>query len=170
VPAPIQELRDLTRTRKQLMREIGRHTLRIQKTLEDANLKVTRVVSDILGASGRDGRGLGGLPLKNRKRFASPRSARNASASKAPTSPPHAHRAALSFGESLVPATRAPDQSDPDRPEIGAFRAPTVSCDYVPASRGSFATLGRCSSVAKHFGNYDEWKLAVLECPRCGWK
>jgi transposase len=52
-PAPIQALRDLTRTRKQLMREIGRHTLRIQKTLEDANLKITRVVSDILGASGR---------------------------------------------------------------------------------------------------------------------
>src|SRR5438034_2872063 len=52
-PALIQELRDLTRTRKQLMREIGRHTLRIQKTLEDANLKITRVVSDILGASGR---------------------------------------------------------------------------------------------------------------------
>jgi len=52
-PAPIQELRDLTRTRKQLVREIARHTLRIQKTLEDANLKLTRVVSDILGISGR---------------------------------------------------------------------------------------------------------------------
>ena len=52
-PAPIQELRDLTRTRKQLVREIARHTLRIQKTLEDANLKLTRVVSDMLGASGR---------------------------------------------------------------------------------------------------------------------
>ena len=52
-PAPIQELRDLTRTRKQLVREIARHTLRIQKTLEDANLKLTQVVSDILGASGR---------------------------------------------------------------------------------------------------------------------
>ena len=52
-PAPIQELRDLTRTRKQLVREIARHTLRIQKTLEDANRKLTRVVSDILGVSGR---------------------------------------------------------------------------------------------------------------------
>lgn len=52
-PTPIQELRDLTRTRKQLVREIARHTLRIQKTLEDANLKLTRVVSDILGVSGR---------------------------------------------------------------------------------------------------------------------
>jgi transposase len=52
-PAPIQELRDLTRTRKQLVREIARHTLRIQKTLEDANLKMTRVVSDLLGTSGR---------------------------------------------------------------------------------------------------------------------
>jgi transposase len=52
-PAEIQELRDLTRTRKQLVGEIARHTLRIQKTLEDANLKLTHVVSDILGASGR---------------------------------------------------------------------------------------------------------------------
>jgi transposase len=52
-PAPIQELRDLTRTRKQLVGEIARHTLRIQKALEDANVKLTHVVSDILGASGR---------------------------------------------------------------------------------------------------------------------
>lgn len=52
-PAPIQELRELTRTRKQLIREIARHTLRIQKTLEDANLKLTRVISDMLGVSGR---------------------------------------------------------------------------------------------------------------------
>ena len=52
-PAPIQELRDLTRTRKQLVREMARHTQRIQKTLEDANIKLTEVVSDILGVSGR---------------------------------------------------------------------------------------------------------------------
>jgi len=52
-PAPIQELRDLTRTRKQLVGEIARHTLRIQKTLEDANVKLTQVMSDILGTSGR---------------------------------------------------------------------------------------------------------------------
>ena len=40
-PPPIQELRDLTRpdltrTRKQLVGEIARHTQRLQKTLEDA--------------------------------------------------------------------------------------------------------------------------------------
>ena len=52
-PAPIQELRDLTRTRKQLVRELSRHTQRIQKTLEDANLKLTEVISDVLGQSGR---------------------------------------------------------------------------------------------------------------------
>ena len=52
-PAPIQELRDLTRTGKQLVGEVARHTLRLQKTLEDANVKLTRVVSDILGVSGR---------------------------------------------------------------------------------------------------------------------
>lgn len=52
-PAPIQELRDLTRTRRQLVHEVARHVLRIQKTLEDANLKLTQVMSDIVGASGR---------------------------------------------------------------------------------------------------------------------
>ena len=52
-PTPIQELRDLTRTRKQLVGETARHTQRLQKTLEDANVKLTRVVTDILGVSGR---------------------------------------------------------------------------------------------------------------------
>jgi transposase len=52
-PAPIQELRDLTRTRKQLVREVAQHSLRIQKVLEDANIKVASVLSDILGQSGR---------------------------------------------------------------------------------------------------------------------
>lgn len=52
-PAPVQELRDLTRTRKQLVREIAQHILRIQKTLETANVKLTAVLADIMGASGR---------------------------------------------------------------------------------------------------------------------
>jgi len=52
-PTPIQELRDLTRTRKQLVREISQHSSRIQKVLEDANLKVGSVLSDVLGKSGR---------------------------------------------------------------------------------------------------------------------
>ena len=52
-PPPIQALRDLTRTRKQLVRELARHTQRIQKTLEDANVKLTEAISDIFGTSGR---------------------------------------------------------------------------------------------------------------------
>lgn len=52
-PQPIQELRDLTRTRRELTREIVRHTQRIQATLEEANIKLTSVISDILGWSGR---------------------------------------------------------------------------------------------------------------------
>jgi transposase len=43
----------LTRTRRQLVHEVPRHVLRIQKTLEDANLKLTQVMSDIVGVSGR---------------------------------------------------------------------------------------------------------------------
>ena len=52
-PQPIQELRDLTRTRKELTREIVRHTQRIQAVLEEANIKLTSVITDIVGASGR---------------------------------------------------------------------------------------------------------------------
>ena len=52
-PQPIQELRDLTRTRKQLTREIVQHTQRIQAVLEEANVKLSSVITDTLGASGR---------------------------------------------------------------------------------------------------------------------
>lgn len=52
-PPPVQELRDLTRTRTQLVREIAQHTQRIQKTLEDANVKLASVVTDTLGVTGR---------------------------------------------------------------------------------------------------------------------
>jgi transposase len=52
-PAPIQALRDLTRTRTQLMHERGRQVQRLQKVLEDANIKLASVLSDITGVSGR---------------------------------------------------------------------------------------------------------------------
>ena len=48
-----QELRALLRTRKQLVRERTRHTQRIHKTLEDANIKLEAELSDVLGKSGR---------------------------------------------------------------------------------------------------------------------
>jgi transposase len=51
--APVQRLRDLTRTRKQFVRQIAQHTHRIQKTLQDANVKLTSVLTDTLGKSGR---------------------------------------------------------------------------------------------------------------------
>lgn len=52
-PQPIQDLRALLRTRKQLVREQSSHIQRIQKTLEDANLKLASVLTNILGVSGR---------------------------------------------------------------------------------------------------------------------
>lgn len=52
-PEPVMELRDLTRTRKQLVREVAQHTQRMQKVMEDANLKLTGIISDVLGTSGR---------------------------------------------------------------------------------------------------------------------
>lgn len=51
--SPTQEMRTLMRTRKQLSREKARHILRIQKTLEDANIKLDSVISDLMGVSGR---------------------------------------------------------------------------------------------------------------------
>jgi transposase len=52
-PQPIQELRDLTRTRKQIVREVSQHTQRIQKILEDTNIKLSSVLSDTVGVTGR---------------------------------------------------------------------------------------------------------------------
>jgi len=51
--AATQEMRALLRTRKQLVREQASHVQRIQKTLEDANLKLGSVLTQIMGVSGR---------------------------------------------------------------------------------------------------------------------
>ena len=48
-----QDLRSLMRARKQLSREQTSHVQRLQKTLEEANIKLDSVISDILGVSGR---------------------------------------------------------------------------------------------------------------------
>jgi len=52
-PVAIQELRTLTRTRTQLVRERAQHVQRLQRTLETANVKLASVLSDIVGQSGR---------------------------------------------------------------------------------------------------------------------
>ena len=52
-PAPIRELRDLTRDRKRLIQAHSAEGQRIQKTLEDAGIKLDSVATDVLGASGR---------------------------------------------------------------------------------------------------------------------
>ena len=53
-PRPIRDLRDLTRQRSQLVGEKASVSNRIQKVLEDANIKLGSVASDVLGVSGRD--------------------------------------------------------------------------------------------------------------------
>lgn len=52
-PRAIRELRDLVRTRTKLIAERGQHVNRIQKVLEDANIKLGSVAADVLGVSGR---------------------------------------------------------------------------------------------------------------------
>lgn len=52
-PRPQRELRDLTRHRAQVVGEKTRAANRIQKILEDANIKLACVASDVLGKSGR---------------------------------------------------------------------------------------------------------------------
>jgi transposase len=54
VPPPaIRELRDLTRYRVQQVRDRSREVNRLCKVLEDAGLKMTTVITDVMGASGR---------------------------------------------------------------------------------------------------------------------
>lgn len=50
---PQRELRELVRYRRSLIQERSREVNRIQKVLEGANVKLSSVASDVLGASGR---------------------------------------------------------------------------------------------------------------------
>ena len=52
-PPPIRELRDLTRYRVQQVRDRAQEVNRLCKVLEDAGVKMTTVMSDIMGVSGR---------------------------------------------------------------------------------------------------------------------
>ena len=52
-PAPIRQLRDLTRTRTTLTRDRAREIQRLEKLLEDAGIKLSSVASDISGVSSR---------------------------------------------------------------------------------------------------------------------
>jgi transposase len=52
-PAPIRELRDLTRYRKVLIQDRTREANRLHKLLEDAGIKLASVATDVLGVSGR---------------------------------------------------------------------------------------------------------------------
>ena len=53
-PRPIRELRDLTRQRRTLVGERSSAVKRIHKVLEDCNIKLSSVATDVMGASGRD--------------------------------------------------------------------------------------------------------------------
>jgi len=52
-PEPVRQLRDLTRHRVTLLGERTRQVQRLEKTLEDAQIKISSVLTDVLGASGR---------------------------------------------------------------------------------------------------------------------
>ncbi len=52
-PKPIRQLRDLTRYRRSLVRDQTREKQRLEKLLEDAQIKLSSVISDIFGMSGR---------------------------------------------------------------------------------------------------------------------
>src|ERR1700680_503826 len=62
-----QEMRNLLRTRKQLVRAQSSHVLRVQKTLEDATIKLDSVLTDLMGKSSRASRSnrLGAPTMRN---------------------------------------------------------------------------------------------------------
>lgn len=52
-PAPIRDLRDLTRYRKRQIEDRAQEVNRLHRVLEDAGLKLATVMTDIMGVSGR---------------------------------------------------------------------------------------------------------------------
>ena len=53
LPAPMRDLRELTRYRKHQIRDRAREVNRLHRVLEDAGLKLSTVATDVMGASGR---------------------------------------------------------------------------------------------------------------------
>ncbi len=53
-PPPIRQLRDLTRLRTTVLRDRGREWQRLEKLLEDAQIKLSSIVTDLAGVSSRD--------------------------------------------------------------------------------------------------------------------
>ncbi len=52
-PEPIRRLRDVTRYRRLLIRDRSRERQRVEKLLEDAQIKLSSVITDLFGVSGR---------------------------------------------------------------------------------------------------------------------
>lgn len=52
-PRPVRELRDLTRRRKQILNSASSERNRVQKVLEQANVKIGSVLADVFGVSGQ---------------------------------------------------------------------------------------------------------------------
>jgi len=52
-PKPVRELRDLTRYKRKLIQTITAEKQRVEKILEDANIKLSSIASDTFGASGK---------------------------------------------------------------------------------------------------------------------
>ncbi len=52
-PRDIRDLRDLTRYRRKLVQCVSSERCRVQKILEDANIKLTEVVTDLFGVTGQ---------------------------------------------------------------------------------------------------------------------
>src|SRR5438128_76573 len=52
-PLEIRELRELTRYRQQLVKELATIANRVQKLIESANIKLGQVATDVMGVSGR---------------------------------------------------------------------------------------------------------------------
>src|SRR5262249_2563143 len=53
-PKPVRQLRDLTRRRVQLTQHATRERNRVQKLLEQSNVKIGNVLTDVFGVSGQD--------------------------------------------------------------------------------------------------------------------
>lgn len=123
-PAPIRELRDLTRYRKVLIQERTREANRLHKVLQDANIKLSSVVTDVLGVSGRamlEGLMAGTTDVEILA---------EAGAREAPQKDP---RLAAGSGGPLSAASRVHDQSDP---RASGLPRRSHRADQYPGRRG----------------------------------
>ena len=167
----IRELRDLTRRRKRLLGAGSSEKNRIQKVLEDANVKLGNVLSDIFGVSGQlmldallEGKASAEEIAQHAKQRARKKIPEIVAAVQQHRSDHHRRRSVLAWNTWSFSKSRSADWTKPSRPRYGkpVWKSNGNCCRACrgcrpPARRRYWRRPGRIWSSLGNPGHLSSW-------------